>query len=158
MNKMKGMRTVAIAAAVLGAAALTAGTDSAMAQTRMHSNAGGWHGSFHSGGWHGTGGHFNTFRGGHVGTFRGGHVGTFRGAFNHRGWVWRGGRWWHPGWRGGVAVGFYGYPYYGYPYYGGYYPYNDYGAYDYDGYDNNYDNAYDNCDADGDYDDEDCGY
>jgi hypothetical protein len=157
MNNMNRMRSAALAVAVLGTAALAAGTDSAMAQVRMHGSAGGMHGSFHSGGWHGTGGHFGSFRGGHFGPFRGGHVGTFRGhagtfrgAFNHRGWVWRGGRWW----RGGVAVGFYGgYPYYGYPYYGGYYPYNDYG----DAYD--YGDSYDNCgDGYGDYDDEDCGY
>jgi hypothetical protein len=147
MNKLNRMRTAALAAAVLGAAALTVGTDSAMAQMRRDS---GMHSSFHSGGWHGTRGHFGTFRGGnwHGGTFRGGnwHGGTFRGAFNHRGWVWRGGRWW----RGGVAVGFYGgYPYYGYPYgygYDGYYPNGDY-----------YGDSYDSCGGSyGDYDDEDC--
>jgi hypothetical protein len=153
MNKINTVRTAALAAAVLGAAALATGTDSAMAQVRMHGSAGGVHGSFRSGGWHGTGGRVSTFRGGHVGTFRGGHVGTFRGAFNHRGWVWRGGRWW----RGGVAVGFYGgYPYYGYPYYG--YPY----GYGYDGYypyGSYYGDSYDSCDdAYGDYDDDDCNY
>jgi hypothetical protein len=132
MSKMNGLRVAALAAGLFGATAIGATTDGAMAQTRFHGSVGGFHGSVRTGGWHG-----QTW-----------HGGT---AWNHRGWrggFWRGGHW-HPGWRGGVAVGFYG----GYPYYDPYY--YGYGAYPY-GY---YGDTYDYCnDPYGDYDDGDCSY
>jgi hypothetical protein len=143
MKNMNGLRLAALAAGLLGATAIGAATDSAMAQMRVHGSAGGFHGTVRTGGWHGSGWHGGTWRG--------------TTAWNHRGWGGRGGYWrgghWYPGWRGGVAVGFYGgYPYYD-PYYYGYgaYPYG-YGYYG-DTYDYNYCN-----DPYVDYDDEDCSY
>jgi hypothetical protein len=110
MSKINQLRTVTLAAGILCAAAVAGGATSAMAQMNG-------------------GRHVNTTHGWHSSsTWRGGS--HWRGTgWNHPGW--RGGYWhgrsWHPGWRGRVAVGYYGgYPYYADPYYG----YPD-AAYDY---------------------------
>jgi hypothetical protein len=129
MMETRKFRIAALAASLLGAAALGVTAVPAIAQM---------HGGFHAGGMHG-------WRGG---TWRGtwhGHTAWNRGWRGHGGF-WRGGRWF-PGWRGGVAVGFYG----GWPYYD---PYYGYDAYPY-GY---YGGAYNYCDDPNYPDDEYCGY
>ena len=144
MNKMNRLRIGALAVGLLGATAMCVTSDAAMAQMRMHDRSNGFHGSMRTGGWHGNAWHGRTWRGS---------------AWNNRGWGWRDGHWrggrWYPGWRGGVAVGFYGgYPYYD-PYYYGYdaYPYS-YGAYP----SGDYGDAYDYC-TDPNYSDyDDCTY